>query len=1329
MALALVVLAAAASGGTRISGTVYTERAVPTLTIRVWAAGEAVVSDPALATTPAATATTTPGAAFSIAVDAPLPLRVEVAAAGHVGASFDVLLREQAALPPLWLPHGRDVGLRIDGAGKPLGAAWLRGAIFDLPTRDQAIGRWVPVVPSTVADAAGMCRFVLPDRDVSVAYAARAADGRWGMQGGMPSDRGATVVRLASHPVVVEVRDDRDLPVSGAAVAASIAPVGAAVRTGADGKATILAPDTGAWAVVALARGVAGRRLQRGAATGPVRVTVRPAEELRVVCTGQAATGGALGYASWLPKALGGDVPQMLVGGAGTLVFLPPGGTLQLAGPGVARETVVVRAAEPAVAVRFVAAAGADGRVVDESGEGVAGVPVWSWSIPGHATFPRRAMGAWRPWMLRRPLLPLAVSGADGRFAVADLLPGMQRFTAVKAGLPPADSDVIQAPAGAELAVTLTLARGAWLALAVQDPDRRPVAGADVTAFAVPPSRQGDVMPVEMLMGRGTEPAALGRTDGEGRLRLAPLPPGKVALELKAPGYVRRVVEATVVREGSDIGVQVIEPGVEVPGRVLDEAGKGVADADVLTEGMPGTGSGEPVAHSDAQGLFTIAEQPRGGELRLLARGEKLVPAATVAVKLPPEGPVELRVRRARALTGRVVDERDGEGVAGVPIGVDKEVTLANSRSMAGIAATESREDGTFQVEGLGIGGYVVRVEAPGFKPARIEVTVPESEAPRPVTVVLKRGLAVAGRVEDADAAAAAGIFVDLGPAASSVGMRDAGWAPRTVRSDPDGRFAFDGLEPGRYQVSAGDEAGAGASELVEAGAADAVVLRLKPPGSLRCRVVDGDNSPVAGADVRLYPTGGTISGPQRGATDATGTAAFTGLAAQRYRVSVTAEGLAPASQDATVAGSQAADVTVVLKRGGTLTGRVVGLTREQLGRVTLSTRGGRGRAAEDGSFTLTGVPVGVGQVSAWLQPENKERTARFELKDPDTPVAVEIDFGGGATVTGAVRRGGRAAAGLEVATSRGGNPEASTVTDGEGSYRLDGVDPGEVDITVSDDVGNTLAARRVTIGGATRVDFDVPGGEIVGKVVDADSRDGVPQAQIVVRTASGAPVERAAQSSESGAFRVGELADGDYTVQASAPGYAPAESRAHLQLGHSPGVTLMLTGEQRLEITITESDGAPADGVLIAPTTAGRVLDGVWARCDSRGKAIVTALPPGSYSALLTGRGAAFAALTVPSTGARVTLAPSGRLLVIVPASATTPWRVRVASAGGPVVPVLPWLNPDRGEWVASNGQPLTLRVPAGAYTVQARDPQGGLHEQTVTVPADGELTVRFGE
>lgn len=1310
-----------------IRGAAYTERAVQSLNIRVWAAGESVVRDPAKAWNPCATAAAAPGTSFAVEVREALPVRVEVSAPGHLAASFDVVLPQQIPLPPLWLPAGKVAEVAVTGVAVGV-AALLSGTIEDLPSRLKDLGRWIPAVAVTNVEANGVARLVLPDREAGLKLAALCADGRWGVLRRSAWEGGTPAVEVTSRPVAVEVRDERDRPVAGAAVAAATAPAGAGARTDGEGRATIQAPAKGSWAVVVLGQGIAARRLISGATSEPLRLVARPTEPLRVVLAGAGTGGAALASGSSLPAALGGDAPSALSGGAGSLRFLAPGGWLAAYAPGRGAQGVLVNGAESAVAFRLSPAARVEGRVVDEEGNGVAGVPVWSWSAPGATLHPRRALMMVRAEMLQRPLLPAAVSGADGRFAVADLIPGIQRFTASRPGFPDADSGVLGAAAGATVPVSLTFAPGTWLAMAVRDTGGRAVAGAAVSVRAVAGSGPESGLSRAGRPYGSVPPSAIGVTDGEGRARLERLRPGRFEVEIKAPGHVAKTLDATVAREGTDLGVQTLEPGIDVAGRVVDEHEQGVADVDVVIEVFPGIPGGTAAARTDAQGHFVVPDQPMAGEIRLLTRGGGVVATSSTPVKLPPEGPVTVRVQRARALEGRVVDERDGAPVAGVTIAVTKELLLAQGQSFRNVGNAESGEDGAFRVEGIGPGGHVLWISAEGFKPVRLEVDVPEDEASRPVTVIMRRGLSISGRVEEATGAPAAGVHVDLAPAAAEQGSRTGMGMRVDVRTDPEGRFSVEGLDPGRYLLSVGDDAGFGASEIVEAGANEEVVLRLRAPGSLLCRVVEPGGAPVAGAEVMAMPAQTVAGGVQRRTTGPDGAASFEVLAAERHRLQVSADGLPPAMQVVTVSSGQMAEITVTLERGGTLVGRVLGLTAEQLARVSVSVRGNGARVREDGSFTITGVRVGVGQVSAWLLPEGTERDATFEIVDPETPVSVELDFGGGAALAGTVTRGGRGAAGLRVAAVAGRGRATSTVTGQDGSYRLEGIEEGDVVVTVNSDTGATLATRRLAASGTTRADFEIPAGEVVGRVIDAATREGVPQVSLTLRGGSSPPVERTAQGAEDGAFRIGELADGDYHVRATAPGFAPAEERVHVAFGRAPEVTLAMEGEQRLDVTVAEPDGTPCDSFLLVPAADGVVLDGVWARCDRRGRAVVTSLGARSYTGLLVGRGAALVQFAVPSSGVRVALKPIGALVIVAPTPSGPAWRARVI-AGGTVVPVAQWSNPARGEWVALSSGTLTVRLPAGEVVVQAVDPDGVTHERRVQVPPGGEAIARFGD
>lgn len=773
--------------------------------------------------------------------------------------------------------------------------------------------------------------------------------------------------------------------------------------------------------------------------------------------------------------------------------------------------------------------------------------------------------------------------------------------------------------------------------------------------------------------------------------------------------------------------MEVLEPGVTVAGRVLDEGGKPVADAEVRVETFPGVAFGAPSAVSDAQGHFAIADQPRAGELRLHARGENLVSVGPTTVILPPAGPVELRVRRARVLEGRVVDGRDAEPVTGAQVVATKGVVRYGFSSYTPAGQAESAEDGSFRIAGLDLGTLTLLVRAPGFKEAVLDVTIADEGPPRPVTVVLKRGLSIMGRVEDSQGAAAGGVTVIAEPGSEQQSRRLASF-PEHVRTDPDGRFVVAGLDPGWFQVTAIDDAGARASEVVEAGREEELVLRLRAPGSLLCRVLQPEGAPIEGAEVRVLGTTAPYSFEPPRRTDATGQVLLEELSPQRYRVFASAEGLASATREVLVEAGQIAELQVALARGGTLLGRVVGLSAEQLARLSISARGtGDERPKPDGSFRRDGVPLGEDEVSAYLIPEGTHRSARYTLTDLNTPANVELDFAAGATLTGAVRLGGRPGAWLNVeASAPGGQDPLGTTADGEGRYELKGVEPGEKELRVTDDAGRTLLARKVTVNGDTRFDLDVPGGEIAGRVLDAKSRAPLPQAQVWLRSEQPPVVERTVQSEESGAFRVSDLADGSYTVRATAPGYAPGETPTALSMGRSREVTLALEPEERLVLLLREADGSPPDQVMVVPMRDGRVEDPLWLRCDGDGRAIVTSLLPGNFTFLITGRGAALIRLAFPGAEAVVQLIQSGRLSIIPPREGVT--RVRlVAALSGLTVPVMPWRNPGRGEWVELVGSTLNVRLPAGTYTLQWVGSDGAPRERAVAIPGEGEVAVRL--
>ncbi len=263
------------------------------------------------------------------------------------------------------------------------------------------------------------------------------------------------------------------------------------------------------------------------------------------------------------PLAAARGAPLLARGGRTLIPFIPGGATLTVWCVGVASQVLRIQVVEPPVVLRFAPAATVEGAVVEAGDAPASEVPVWCAQTPlWPGARPRLARASER---LERPLLPWAVSGTGGGFTITDLSAGPLRLTALKAGAPPADSGPLNLAAGATARVKLQLVKGTWLVLQVVDPEGRPLRGVSARVFTAEGGRAGSWW--RSIAGPGSdrgEPIAAGTSEGEGALRLQPLPSGDLSLELVLPGYVTRWLDVELPAGGKDLGPQVLEPGATV---------------------------------------------------------------------------------------------------------------------------------------------------------------------------------------------------------------------------------------------------------------------------------------------------------------------------------------------------------------------------------------------------------------------------------------------------------------------------------------------------------------------------------------------------------------------------------------------------------------------------------------------------------------------------------------------------------------------------------------------------------------------------------------------
>jgi protocatechuate 3,4-dioxygenase beta subunit len=1001
-------------------------------------------------------------------------------------------------------------------------------------------------------------------------------------------------------------------------------------------------------------------------------------------------------------------------------------------GPGIAPGRLWPSDSTGPVLLKARAAMRIEGRIVSATDSPVAGLPVWmriSRSVnSGYQSYGTRG----RATPLERPWLPWAVTDSAGRFSIAGLSPSECEVEVRAPGFPAARSERLEGEPGAVLETTVTLRAGAALDLRVTDPGGNPLPGATIDLFRSAGKGGGPSMAIAMgYRGARGDPELTAFTDEEGRGHMVSVPVGAVRLRLSRPGSVSRTIDAIEVpAEGIDIGDQVLEPGVTLTGTTLGPDGEPVGEAEVALERNPQVPFFRVEVTSDEDGRFSIPDLEPSGEVYLQARAEGLVPEAPLKVELPPEGEIEVPMAEERILEGFVLDARSDSPVEGASLSLSfqREMSFPGEGSYGrfGMSVGKSQTDasGRFLFDGLWDGEFEMHVSAEGMR--RVQQTVMIGAAnPEPVVIRLDPGLELRGRVETADGEPAAGVAVTASPASQSRagGMTD---TSRT-QSDADGRFHFDALGPGTQWVRARSEDGQSAQATADAGQPDEVVLRFPRGGVIRGTVFGPDGSPVAGARVIAYSRDVFQSVSDEIGVD--GRFGLTDVGPGSWTVWASAEGLAGASEDVEVPEGETVTVDLHLERGATVIGEILGLSASELESCMVRVDGG-GRASltADGAFRIDGVPSGERQVVAIEMTTRRSRSVGVVVPESGESEPVVVDFAAGLTVYGRVLRNSTGVPGLTVSV-HGVVAAASgeTVSGPDGSWRVEGLEPGEYQIAAHSRSGAVLAGDHVLLEADTELDLVVSSGSVIGRVLEADTERPIEGATVTVTGSSLPPVQRAATSDAAGAFEVSDLGDGDYTVQAKARGRMPARQNVTVLDGAAHDVTLLLEGDTTTVLVVREADGLSASRISIQSLGGGILGPSIWSLCSADGRCEVNDLPRGRWTLLVQGRGSALVVADVPHAEIPVRLRVAGELKITAPDDESgASWQVRLSEAAtGIVVPVHQWYNPGRGEWVPVRASGLDLRLPEGAWRIEAYAPDGTMSTRDAIVPGGGSAIV----
>jgi len=867
------------------------------------------------------------------------------------------------------------------------------------------------------------------------------------------------------------------------------------------------------------------------ASEGPVTLRASPGRtfQIEVRGTDDKPVPGAL--VRWKEEVLG------LTGPSGRLEMAAPTGgnlplTVETREGWQARIEVPAGGAPPLVTVRSAPPRPLSGRVVEKAtGAPVANAVVWAGERPAtvHTT---------------------VHTGPDGGFRLT--APEAEVFLqAGAAGYLPADRKAV--PRGSSTPVILALEPAAKLSGVVVDAAGRPVsrAGLQLGLQSDRPrsSGWGGLYAWSRADGKFQIPGLPFRASGRISAHRSGLAEASLPVQIPEPGLPFKPLRI------------VLGAGLTLSGRTVDEGGRPVAGAQVTLGG----GSADFMTErdqttSDGTGRFAFRNLSPG-KAQLVVRRSGFATRRLMDVEIPAERSAldlgEIELKAGAEIEGRVTDERDhpveGAEVIGAspfsPVVVD---IMDPGEPGQGPPQVKTGPDGTFRLTDLEPGRRVdLAVRHPGYVPANVPgVEVPTKGLLR---IELKTAHGLAGRV--------------IGPDGEPVPDASLSWLQETRTNggsmsqesslgttDGDGGFRVTGLAPGPIDLRV--SAKGYVPRLIEGVQIppdrdlEGFEIRLERGASLEVRVLGPEGDPLPNASVRaesmdrrppsFSENRAWMLNHGFSRTDEEGTCSVELPGPGAYRVAVSTPGISGRSASRLVlAGPGKTSVEVRRPTGVAESGRVTDRDGEgianasiQLGPAPKSGLSYRAGSRADGSFTLEDVAPDTYQLQAgregyqaaslpeievggsavegievWLdkKPESMAAIQGHILRlDPEEIQQVRIQaFGEAGLVSGKVKS--------------------------DGSYRIQGLEPGSWHVTAQAPSGGLrqAEAQLATEQSEVELDLDFGGLSLSARV----TVDGAPLSGASVNVAQGSTFVANSQTAYDGSFRMILPGPGSYDL------------------------------------------------------------------------------------------------------------------------------------------------------------------------------------------------------